>query len=412
MLTLLNIGIGLLCGALLLPLAVFIIECGVALWPRWGTRFLPAGPRPRTVVLIPAHNEEAVIGGTLNALLPTLGADDFALVVADNCTDQTAEVARRCGAKVVERQDLTRRGKGFALNAGVRWLEQQTRIPEAVVVLDADCRVDPHTVELLARVAATQAKPAQCLNLCEAEPGSAGIHAISNLGFRFKNLVRPTGLARLGLPCILTGTGMAFPWHLLQVAPLDTGELAEDMQLGVALAIRGTTPVYCPEVRVLSALPRQESAFVSQRTRWEQGHLRTMLTQVPRLLWEGLRQRRFGLFCQGLDLLIPPFSLLIVCWMIGLVIAAGGWLLGASAHPLQLLAGAGALAGTVVLAGWSRFCRDAVSAAALLSIPVYMLKKLPIYAAFLFRRGEKQWVRTAREPVVEDKIASPSLKQS
>lgn len=399
MLTLLNIILGIVCGALLLPLTVFIVECSISLWPRWRTRFLPAGQRPRTVVLIPAHNEESVIGNTLAHLLPTLGVDDFALVVADNCSDQTAEVSRACGAKVVERSDTSRRGKGYALDAGVRWLEQQSLLPEAVVILDADCRVDDYTVELLARVAKAHASPAQCLNLCEAGPDATGIHAVSTLGFRFKNLVRPTGLARLGLPCLLTGTGMAFPWALIKDAPLASSHLAEDMQLGVTLAIQGATPVYCPEVRVLSALPRQESAFVSQRTRWEQGHLRTMLTQVPRLFGAGLRQGRISLVCQGLDLTIPPFSLLVVGCLVGLVLTGAGWIGGASALPFQLLAGATTLTAAVILACWARFCRDVVPASALLSIPAYMFKKLPIYASFLFRRGEKQWVRTARDPV-------------
>ena len=397
MLTALNLILWLICGALLVPLSVFIVECSVALWPRWRTRFLPAGQRPRTAVLIPAHNEETVIGGTLATLLPNLGVDDYALVVADNCTDHTAEVARACGAKVVERQDTTQRGKGFALNTGVRWLEQQSTPPDAVVVLDADCRVDPHTVELLSRVATTHKSPAQCLNLCEAGAGAAGIHAISNLGFRFKNLVRPTGLARLGLPCLLTGTGMALPWNLIREAPLASGELAEDMHLGIDLAIRGATAIYCPEVRVLSALPRQDQAFVSQRTRWEQGHLRTLLRLAPRLFWEGLKQRRVGLVCQGLDLMIPPFSLLIMSWMAGIVLAGTGWLLGASPLPFQALGLAGLLTGAVILAGWCRYCRDAVPAVALLSIPFYMLKKVPIYASFIFRRGEKRWVRTPRE---------------
>lgn len=406
MLTFLTIVLWLICGALLLPLSVFVTECALALWPRWGTRFLPAGQRPRTAVLIPAHNEESVIGGTLATLLPTLGVDDFVLVVADNCTDQTADVARTCGAKVVEREDTKKRGKGYALNAGVRWLEQQTRQPEAVIVLDADCRVDPHSVELLSRVATTHKTPAQCLNLCEAGAGAAGIHAVSNLGFRFKNLVRPTGLARLGLPCLLTGTGMAFPWAMIQGAPLDTGELAEDMHLGIDLAIRGAAAQYCPEVRVLSALPRQDQAFVSQRTRWEQGHLRTMLRQAPRLLWEGLKQGRVSLFCQGLDLTIPPFSLLIMSWLVGLMLTAGGSFLGAPAEPFQILLIGGTAAVAVILANWFRYCRDAVPATALLSIPLYMLRKVPIYASFLVRRGEKRWVRTPREELEKQQIQS------
>lgn len=392
-------GIWLLVGVLLIPIGVFVLECLLAIWPRWNSRSLPAGPRPRTVVLIPAHNEELVIGNTLATLLPTLGVDDSVLVIADNCTDQTAEVARACGAVVLERHDASRRGKSYALNFGVRHLESQP--PAAVVVLDADCRVDPLTVELLARVVAHTQRPAQCLNLCESDPEAVGIHAVSGLGFRFKNLVRPLGLMRAGLPCLLMGTGMAFPWNVLQAARLDSGELAEDMRLGVELAIRGQAPVFCPEVRVVSALPRQAAAFLSQRTRWEHGHLATSLAWGPQLFLAGWRARRWELWALALDLTVPPVSLLIVSWGVAAFLAGMGWWLGASSLPMQVLLTAGALTGVVILGGWARYCREAVPWTALLSIPWYVLRKLPIYAKFLVRRRQQEWVRTAREPSVK-----------
>ena len=100
---------------MLVPLAVLAVECLAALLP---ARPSPDGPRPSCAVLVPAHDEEAGLPATLAALWPQLEAGDRLLVVADNCTDRTAAVARAAGAEVLERRDPDRRGK--ALRPGRR----------------------------------------------------------------------------------------------------------------------------------------------------------------------------------------------------------------------------------------------------------------------------------------------------
>ncbi|MGC3971366.1 MAG: glycosyltransferase family 2 protein [Pirellulales bacterium] len=96
-------------------------------------------------MLIPAHNEETVLAATLESVQSQCRPGDRMLVVADNCTDRTSDVARRAGAIVVERHDLQRRGKGFALDWGVRRLE--TEPPEVVIVVDADCVLAPGSLD-------------------------------------------------------------------------------------------------------------------------------------------------------------------------------------------------------------------------------------------------------------------------
>src|SRR3954468_13749647 len=103
-----------LAASLLVPLAVLPVEGLAALLPR--RRAAAAdGPRPRCAVLVPAHDEEAGIARTLGDLLPQLGPGDRLVVVADNCADGTAAVARGAGAEVLERTDPDHRGKGYAL---------------------------------------------------------------------------------------------------------------------------------------------------------------------------------------------------------------------------------------------------------------------------------------------------------
>jgi hypothetical protein len=448
----LDIALLIATAAVLLPVAVFCAECLLALLPQRVRR--ETGERPAVVALIPAHNEETGIGRTLETLMPTLVPGDRVLVVADNCTDGTAAVARAAGAEVVERTDATRRGKGYALEFGLTSLApplrkggpggvasesggDQSQEPPAesaspvIVFLDADCQVNSDTVDQLARAVARTKRPVQGLNLSIAE--TSGVQAVSSLGFHFKNLVRPTGLARIGLPCHLMGTGMALPWEMAMrmlapaaepITPNRVGEssdatppgspfrrggakrealganLVEDMQLGVDLALAGTPTVFCSSAMVTSRLPTGNTAFLSQRTRWEHGHLRTSLTQIPRLLAGFLRRGDLRLLALALDLTVPPFSMLLfACGALWL--AAVSWFVaGGSPIPAGLLTGAGILIGAVVLAGWAKFCRAAVPLRALASVPVYMLRKVPIYLAFLTRRGPRAWVRTERDELV------------
>src|SRR5204863_7573367 len=116
------------------------------------------------------------------------------------------------------------------------------------------------------------------------DPRGGVLQMISGLAFRFKNLIRTLGLVRLAGLNHLTGTGMALPWRLAQRAKLAAGNVVEDMQLGIDLALAGQSPMFLPEARVDSPLPQQRAAARTQRTRWEHGHLKTILKQTPRLL--------------------------------------------------------------------------------------------------------------------------------
>jgi len=123
------------------PAATFVAEVLVGAPPP--KRRQPARPGsapPRTVVLVPAHNEQAVIRATLDNLRGELDAHTELLVIADNCEDATPEIAEAAGARVVRRVDPSRRGKGYAIEFGLAELAKEP--PEIVVIVDADCRVE------------------------------------------------------------------------------------------------------------------------------------------------------------------------------------------------------------------------------------------------------------------------------
>lgn len=392
----------LLCFSLILavPIGVFWIECMAALLPDRSVSNLTPSPhsRPRIAVLIPAHNEAAVIAQTIASIQPQLQPTDRAIVIADNCTDDTAKIARQCGAIVLERQNDLLRGKGYALDFGLRYLEANP--PEVVVCVDGDCIVAAGTIDRIARLAAAKNRPVQSAYVMETPEHPGVKDTISALAIRVKNRVRPRGLSQLGLPCLLTGSGMAFPWSVIRQISLASSATADDMQSALDLAVAGTPPLFCPGTRVVGRLMSQDAAR-SQRRRWEHGHLELLLTRVPQLIVAAAQQQRGDLLAIALDLCVPPLSLLVAMWTVATLCAVVVGALGVSWMPLWAFGGQGILLLAAILTAWAKFARADVSLHKLLAVPFYILGKLPLYFEFLIK-PQTQWNHTERDvPLTE-----------
>jgi cellulose synthase/poly-beta-1,6-N-acetylglucosamine synthase-like glycosyltransferase len=395
MIELLDIGLLIIAIIWLIPSFVLLIECFSAVFlQKISNNFLKNRPLASFKILIPAHNEAAVISTTLDSLLTQVESPSQILVVADNCTDNTADIARHHQVEVLERHDSDRRGKGFALDFGVNALRDNP--PDIVIFMDADCLVEPGAIAALVREAQSQQKPIQALYLLEKPKHATPKDTISALAFLVKNQVRPAGLAVWNLPCLLTGTGMAFPWQIIQKATLASDNLVEDIQLGLDLAIAGHPPQFCEQAKITGILPQQEQAATSQRTRWEHGYLQTLLRQCPRLVRNALQQKRFDLLALAADISVVPLSLWVLIWLGGLTLSLVGWALGTSLTPVILLAIAGVCFAIAVISAWAKFGREEIPAKTLLAVPFYVLWKIPLYFAFLINR-QSQWVRTERD---------------
>lgn len=392
----LDVATIILCGVIALmavQLSFFLIEIVSAAKKRSGNDFEGKGVLPAVAVVVPAHNEQKLLPQSLKAILAQLRPSDRLVVVADNCTDSTADVARTMGAIVVERRDPVRVGKGYAVDVGARYLEAQP--PEVVVVIDADCTPHEGAISRLAAAAKAYDRPVQAAYLMTAPMGSRREIQLREAMVLLKNFVRPLGLHRLGLPCLLTGSGMAFPWKVFRDAPLATGSRVDDMQLAVDLAISGALPRFCPEACVTNVLPSEANASRVQSCGWMEGHLRTLLTQVPPLLASALRQGRLSLAALALELSLPPLSMLIPAWVLVSLIAATIHYLGGSWWPL-----CAALYGTLALLAsglifWRKFGRGRVPATALLAVPLLFRHAISAAVSAAFSRP-KPWIRTSR----------------
>jgi cellulose synthase/poly-beta-1,6-N-acetylglucosamine synthase-like glycosyltransferase len=383
-----------------LPLAlmvgVFALQILAAAWPAGPAVVRTTGPngRARVAVLVPAHNESGGIARTIAAVLPQLHASDMILVVADNCSDDTAEAARGAGARVVERFHETDRGKGFALAFGVDALRADP--PGLVVILDADCDLAPGALAALADCVAATNRPAQALYLMTAPADARLARRIAQFAWRVRNWVRPAGWHRLGQPCQLMGTGMAFTWAMLRAAPLANASIVEDMKLGIDLAAQGHPPIFCAEALVTSTFPESAAATHTQRTRWEHGHLQMILREVPAMLAGAWRRADGRLAGLAFDLCVPPLALLAALLIGGVLLSVGisFWLdsVALAVVYAMLLA----IFAVAALLAWRLRGRDLVRVVELLSIPIYIVLKLPLYVRFLVKR-EKRWVRTDRD---------------
>ena len=378
---------------LLVPVGVLLIQTLNAKLPSEGPP-APMAPRPRVAVVMPAHNESDGIEPAIRSVLEQLLPGDRLLVVADNCTDDTAAVALSAGAEVVQRQDALQRGKGYALAHGVGHLRLDP--PQVVIIVDADCVLSAGSLSQLALRCMQSGRPVQALDMMRTLPG-AGLKArLAELAWIVKNQVRPLGYLRLGLPCQLMGTGMAFSWPLIENAPLATGHIAEDLQLGLVMARGGTPPLFCPEALVSSFFPSDSTAMADQRTRWEHGHLGVIASLAPRLMLQAIGRRNLPLLSMVLDLCVPPLASLALLLVVGSAAALLVFALGGTAVPLMLAVLAMAAFALSILRAWQGFGRHIVSMLELLSVPSYVLAKLPIYARLLYGR-QAEWIRTKRD---------------
>ena len=375
------------------PVAFLALQIAAAFRPARRPVAAAVAPAPRFTVLMPAHDEEAVIARSIAPILAQLPPAGRLIVVADNCSDDTAGVALGAGAEVTIRRDMTRIGKGYALAHGIRCLAADP--PQVVIVVDADCEVTPGTLARLAGRCSTTGRPVQARYAMLPPPVPSAADKVSRLAWTIKTFVRPLGAARLGWPCQLMGSGMALPFDALDRVDLATGHLAEDQKLGADFALAGRLPLFCPEAEIVSRLPQGETGKRQQRTRWEHGHLAIIGEFFLPLMGRALAKRDPKLLAFSLDLCIPPLTLLAMSLVSQTGVSFAWFALTGAALPLGVSAAVLACFAGAIGAAWWRFGQQIITWRELAAAPAYCLLKMPSYVRFFIHR-RIDWVRTER----------------
>lgn len=383
-------------GILAVPVVILAVEVIASLFgaatPKPGGR--EPGPDFHLAVIVPAHNESASLALTLAEITAQLGPRDRLLAVADNCSDDTASVARACGAEVAERHDPDRRGKGYALDFGLRHLARAP--PHAVVFIDADCRLGPDTIQTLGRAAFSLDRAIQSFNEMVIPGASSTRERVTAFAWLLKTDIRPRGLAALGLPCQMMGTGMAMTWDRLQSINLASGNIVEDVRLGLDLAEKGAAPLYCPQARVSSELPGSSTGLEIQRRRWESGSLRILMKDAPAMLAKAIASGNLNLGAMATDLLVPPLVLLLVLSGFGFAVTFVWWLATGLQSPVMISTAALVLLAVTLIAAWARFGRHILQIRDMVFLPLLILNKVPHYIGLWTKRNEG-WIRTDRK---------------
>ena len=377
------------------------------------------GRRNRFAFLIAARNEEAVIGQLLDSIrAQDYPADLFDIyVVADNCTDATAEVCRARGAFVHERQDKVKVGKGYALN----WLLE--RIPvkkyDGFLVFDADNLLRP---DYLTEMNKTFSAGYSIVTSYRNTKNYGDNWISAGYGLWFLREARYLNGARmaLGSSCAVSGTGFLFSRRVLHACGgWNFFLLTEDIQFSVDQVTRGRKIAFCPDAVLYDEQPTTFRQSWNQRLRWSKGYLQVFRGYGAKLL-RGAAGGSFS--CYDMAMNIMPAAILTgASAVINLgaavyAFAGGGSLPALGLSVLQTL---GSLYLTLFLLGavttvteWkSIHCSAGKKVLYAFTFPLFMLTYLPICAASLFARPEWKPIQHRRSMTL-DQIRTAALPDS
>ncbi len=359
----------------------------------------PANYR-RFAVLVPAHDEEAVIEQTVASLKEIdYPGDKFdILVIADNCTDRTAGISRAMGAKVFERFDQVKKGKGFAL----RWCLDQilASVPhyDGFVVVDADTVVSKNFLSVMNHYLYEGAECIQSSDMVVPQPGSWSPE-MTRVAFILHNYVRPLGKLTLGCSSGLNGNGMCFSRKLIETMPWNAYSRVEDLEHSLQLAIDNIRVQFAPEAVVRAIMPSDSKNAETQRRRWEMGRFPLILKYTKPLILEAFRKRSIMILDMLVELVTPAFLNIFLLTLIMTGVNMGALLIGASwLFPIAAIWTVALLLEIFhVLGGLKAARADRGTYLVLMKLPKYAAWKLGLYFKTWLRGDEKQWVRTARD---------------
>ena len=268
------------------------------------------------MAVVPAHNEETVIKNLVESLVAQNYPKELydIYVIADNCTDATAEIAKEAGAKVLKRFDEANKTKGHALNWFIKQKIEENADYDAMCVFDADKKVDKNFLKNMNK------------KLCQGEEVVQGYRDIKNptdswvasgyaifywMMHRFYHLAR----YNLGLSPLLNGTGFMVKFDLLKPHGWQTITLTEDIEYSLINIAEGRKLGWAVDAIVYDEQPVTFKASWSQRSRWTVGHLQCMKEYTKKLI-DGVRTHKTlmnfdgALYLFGIPLMILTFALL------------------------------------------------------------------------------------------------------
>lgn len=355
----------------------------------------PASSRSlRFSVVVPAHNEASGIARTVASLRAIdWPGDRFRVcVVADNCTDETATLAREAGAVVLVRTNAELRGKGYAL-AHAFDHGQSEGWTDAYIIVDADADVSPNLIEACA-ARIEQGESAVQVHYGIRNPFASWRTRLIAVAKGAFHIVRSRARERLGLSCGIRGNGWCVTADLLRRVPYQCYSLTEDVEYGLLLGLAGVRVAYADEAHSNADMVTSETIARKQRQRWEAGRMGLIRQFALSTLAQALRTGSKVRLDLAIDLMVLPLSY-VVLNVLGLIVCGAlivYWGEGSSAWLVAGLVCLLALA-VHVMRGWQVSGTGWRGLTALLHVPTFLVWKVII----MLGRKTTEWVRTDRE---------------
>ncbi len=359
-----------------------------------------AKPR-RFIILIPAHNEETLLPQLLSNLSELdYARDDYAVhVIADNCTDRTAELARHAGAIVHERFHDTLKGKGYALQFALQAIWDANVPHDALVILDADSIISRNFLGVMSARLARGERVIQAYYAVR-DPDQVWGVSLRYAALAVLHYLRPQGRMVLGGSAGLKGNGMVFAAEVLHRYPW-SASLTEDIEYHMNLILNGERVTFAPDAVVWAEMPGSLRDSHTQNVRWERGRLEMIKQYVPQLLAKSIEQRNFVLFDAAVEQLIPPFSVLagtsVASLAASLLLSKTPQSASCLLHPASKFAGLTLLGQVIYLLTGLALVRAPKKVwLALVYAPIFIVWKLWLYVRVALGLDKQGWVRTKR----------------
>jgi cellulose synthase/poly-beta-1,6-N-acetylglucosamine synthase-like glycosyltransferase len=352
-------------------------------------------PSTRFAVLIPAHNEELLIG----RLLESLNEQDYPkelfeiVVVADNCDDRTKDIAIEHSALVLERQSAEERGKGYAISFALSKIDLEEY--HALLIVDADSIADLNALRELDREVQRGKKVIQCLNGVENTMAS-WFTVLMNVSRTLSNEVLEPATNKIGFSSHLVGNGMCFTKEILSKYGWNAFSVGEDWEHHAKLIEMGEKVWFAKKVGFYHQESESLKQATPQRLRWSGGRLAIAWRYGLRLLCSGFVNRDVLKISGSLPLVLPNPSMGVNLTVLGLMGSfLVGWIEGSAAFlPWYglLLVGQGVL----FVVGIAHTKRKLAGLGSAILAPVFLMWKMIIDIVSLLGFGRRRWVRTKR----------------
>lgn len=269
-------------------------------------------PEKKFAMIVAAHNEEVVIGKLVKSLInqdyPKELFDVF--VIADNCTDNTAKVARKNGANVYERFNKEQRGKGYALEWMFAKIFKMKEKYDAVAIFDADNLVSKDWCKEINSKMVEGYKVVQGY-IDSKNPNDSWIAASYSIAFWSQNRMYQLARANVGLSNQIGGTGFAIDTNILKEYGWGATCLTEDLEFSCKLILKGEKVGWAHDAIIYDEKPLTLKQSWIQRRRWMQGFADVASRYFFKLIKKGLKERKWFVLDCALYVIQPFLTLML-----------------------------------------------------------------------------------------------------